>query len=107
VRTADFDFTLSDALIAHEPSERRDQSRLLVLRRRDGQIEHRSFTDLLEYLNPGDALVLNNSRVVPARLRGFKPGSGGRVELLLLVEEHINDWWAMVRPGKRVRPGTK
>ena len=107
MRTDDFNFPLSDALIAHEPSERRDQSRLLVLRRRDGLIEHRSFTDLLEYLNPGDALVLNNSRVVPARLRGFKPGSGGRVELLLLAEEHTNDWWAMVRPGKRVRPGNK
>ena len=107
MRTADFDFPLSDALIAHEPCERRDQSRLLVLRRRDGQIQHRSFTDLLEYLQPGDALVLNNSRVVPARLRGIKPGSGGRVEILLLTEANTNDWWAMVRPGKRVRPGSK
>ena len=84
----------------------RDQSRLLVLPRHTGQIAHRQFPDLLEYLRPGDVLVMNNSRVIPARLRGRKPDTGGQIELLLLEECAVNDWWVMLRPGKRVRPGT-
>ncbi len=85
----------------------RDGSRLLVLHRGDGQTEHRRFTDLRDYLRAGDVLVLNNSRVLRARLRGHKPASGGQVELLLVDEVSPNEWWTMLRPGKRVRAGTE
>ena len=83
----------------------RDTSRLMVLRRQSGQREHRLFCDLAAYLTPGDALVLNNSRVIPARLRGAKMDTGGKFEALLLEEIGINDWWAMLRPAKRMRVG--
>ncbi|MGD0258653.1 MAG: tRNA preQ1(34) S-adenosylmethionine ribosyltransferase-isomerase QueA [Verrucomicrobiota bacterium] len=107
MRTADFDYELPPGLIAQVPAPQRDQSRLLVLHRRSGQVEHRRFRDLLEYLQPGDLLVLNNSRVVPARLRGVNARTGGQFEILLLEENAINDWWAMLRPGKRARAGTQ
>src|SRR5664279_4728047 len=107
MRTADFDFELPPELIAQAPTPRRDQSRLLVLHRGSGQIEHRRFRDLLEYLHPGDLLMLNDSRVIPARLRGVNAHSGGRFEILLLEENAINDWWVMLRPGKRARVGTR
>lgn len=107
LRTLDFDYVLPSELIAQQPAPQRDQSRLLVLDRATGQRTHRQFPDLLEYLRPGDTLVLNNSRVIPARLRGVKRGSGGQVEVLLVEETAINDWWVMLRPGKRVRPGTQ
>lgn len=107
VRTADFHFDLPPGLIAQHPAPRRDGSRLLVFHRPDGSLEHRQFPDLIEYLRPGDVLVLNDSRVLPARLRGTKPGSGGAVELLLVRENSPNDWWVMLRPGKRVRAGTR
>jgi len=106
MRTADFRYDLPDALIAQMPAARRDASRLLVLHRSDGRVEHRQFTDLAEYLRSGDALVLNDSRVLPARLRAEKTGSRGRIEVLLAEENAPNDWWALLRPGKRVRPGT-
>lgn len=106
LRTLDFDYLLPPELIAQHPAPQRDQSRLLVLDRMTGQISHRQFPDLLSHLGPGDALVLNNSRVIPARLRGVKQGSGGQVEILLVEENAANDWWVMLRPGKRVRPGT-
>src|SRR5262245_62289077 len=106
MRTADFDFELPKELIAQVPATQRDQSRLMVLHRESGKIEHRQFPDLLEYLRPDDVLVMNNSRVIPARLRGANSSSGGKFEILLLEENGVNDWWAMVRPGKRARPGT-
>src|SRR5205809_3977010 len=107
MRTADFDFELPAELVAQAPAAQRDQSRLLVLRRDSGEIAHRRFRDLLEYLRPGDVLVLNNSRVIPARLRGINTQTGGQFELLLLEENATNDWWVMLRPGKRARPGTQ
>jgi S-adenosylmethionine:tRNA ribosyltransferase-isomerase len=107
MRTADFDFSLPPELIAQTPAPRRDQSRLLVLERSSGQIAHRQFGDLLEYLRAGDVLVLNNSRVIPARLRGRNARTGGQFELLLLEQMLCNDWWAMLRPGKRAPVGTQ
>ena len=106
MRTADFDFTLPPELIAQHPAPRRDESRLLVLQRGDGQIKHRKFRDVLEFLRADDLLVLNNSRVIPARLHGQNAHSGGRFELLLLEETARNNWWAMLRPAKRARIGT-
>src|ERR1035438_1810171 len=105
--TADFDYELPSELIAQAPAPQRDQSRLLVLHRGSGQIEHRRFRDLPEYLRPGDLLVLNNSRVIPARLRGVNAHTGGQFEGLLLEENAVNDWWVMLRPGKRARAGTQ
>ena len=107
MHTADFDFLLPQDLIAQVPLPSRDQSRLLVLRRISGEIAHRRFPDLLEYFQPGDLLVLNNSRVIPARLRGANAKSGGEFELLLLEENQRNDWWCLLRPGKRARIGTE
>ena len=107
MRTADFDFGLPPERIAQHPAPRRDESRLLVLHRGEGRVEHRKFRDLLEFLRGGDLLVLNNSRVIPARLRGRNARSGGRFDILLLEENTGNDWWAMVRPAKRARVGTQ
>lgn len=107
MRTVDFDFELPPELIAQTPAVKRDASRLLVLHRASGKIEHRTFRDVLEFFRAGDVLVLNNSRVIPARLRGRNSKSGGEFELLLLEENALNDWWAMVRPGKRARIGTE
>ncbi|HTY87379.1 MAG TPA: tRNA preQ1(34) S-adenosylmethionine ribosyltransferase-isomerase QueA [Candidatus Acidoferrum sp.] len=106
VRTADFHFDLPQDLIAQHPAPRRDESRLLVLHRGGGGLEHRQFRDLPDFLRAGDVLVLNDSRVIPARLRGTNLRTGGLFEMLLLEENGRNDWWAMVRPGKRARPGT-
>jgi S-adenosylmethionine:tRNA ribosyltransferase-isomerase len=107
MRTADFDFELPPELIAQHPAPKRDESRLLVLHRDGSRIEHRRFPDLLEFLRAGDVLVLNNSRVIPARLRGVNARTGGKFEVLLLEENAPNDWWAMMRPGKNARIGTQ
>ena len=107
MRTADFHFDLPPELIAQQPAAHRDDSRLLVLQRKSGKIEHRQFPDLLEFLNPGDVLVLNNSRVIPARMHGKNSQTGGKFELLLLEENSKNDWWAMMRPGKRAKIKTQ
>ncbi len=107
MRTTDFDYELPQELIAQQPARERDQSRLLVLRRDSGEISHQRFRDLPEYLRAGDLLVLNDSRVIPARLRGVNVGTGGRFEILLLEEPAPNEWWAMLRPGKRARVGTR
>jgi S-adenosylmethionine:tRNA ribosyltransferase-isomerase len=106
-RTSDFDYPLPAELIAQEPVPARDQSRLLVVSRQGEPLAHRRFADLPEYLREGDVLVLNDSRVIPARLRGQNACTGGQFELLLLEENAPNDWWAMVRPGKRARVGTE
>ena len=107
MRTADFDFALPPDLIAQTPAAKRDESRLLVLDRSSEKIAHRKFRDVLDFFRAGDVLVLNNSRVIPARLRGHNAQTGGKFELLLLEENSANDWWAMLRPGKRARIGTK
>jgi S-adenosylmethionine:tRNA ribosyltransferase-isomerase len=107
MRTAEFDFLLPPELIAQIPMPERDQSRLLVVDRASGGITPGRFRDLLAYLRPGDVLVLNNSRVIPARLRGSNAKSGGQFEILLLEENSTNDWWVMLRPGKRARVGTE
>jgi S-adenosylmethionine:tRNA ribosyltransferase-isomerase len=107
VRTADFDYALPPQLIAQAPAPERDHSRLLVLHRHSRHVEHRRFGNFLEYLNHGDVLVLNNSKVIPARLHGMNVHTGGRFEILLLDENATNDWWVMLRPGKRARTGTQ
>ena len=107
MRTADFNFDLPPELIAQRPAAQRDESRLLVVHRKDGSLDHRQFRDLPGYFHTGDVLVLNNSRVIPARLHGANARTGGQFEMLLLEENEHNDWWAMLRPGKRARPGTQ
>ncbi len=107
MRTADFNFDLPPGLIAQHPAPQRDESRLLFLHRADGNIEHRHFRDLPGVFRAGDVLVLNNSRVIPARLRGVNARTGGKFEILLLEEKATNDWWVMLRPGKSARVGTQ
>jgi S-adenosylmethionine:tRNA ribosyltransferase-isomerase len=107
MRTSEFQFDLPPELIAQSPAPRRDESRLLVFSRPDGGLQHRRFPDLAEFLRPGDLLVLNNSRVIPARLRGLNSKSGGQFEVLLVEENAPNDWWVMLRPGKRARIGAQ
>src|SRR5882724_1939140 len=107
MQTDDFDFFLPADLIAQNPAPERDQSRLLLLQRDTGEMFHKNFRDLRDYLRAGDVLVLNNSRVIPARLRGVNSRTGGQFEILLLEENNFNDWWVMLRPGKRARVGTE
>jgi len=107
MQTADFFYELPPELIAQTPAVTRDASRLLVLDRTTGQTHHRNFTALPEYLQAGDVLILNNSRVIPARLRGRNQQSGGAFEMLLIEEVAVNDWWVLIRPGKRARLGTQ
>ena len=106
MKTADFDYELPERLIAQTPAEPRDHSRLLVVHRKDQSIEHRHFYDVIDYLHPGDALVINETRVIPARLTGVKEETGVPVEVLLLRRENTSDWEALVRPGRRLKPGT-
>ena len=106
MRTEDFDYELPEELIAQTPVEPRDHSRLLVVHRSDGSLEHRLFYDIAEYLQPGDALVINETRVIPARLLGVKEDTGVPVEVLLLRRENATDWEALVRPGRRLKPGS-
>lgn len=105
MKTSDFNYTLPNELIAQSPIEPRDSSRLMVLHRGRGTIEHRTFSDITEYLESGDVLVLNDSRVIPARINGRKRGSGGRVEMLLLHRAAPHTWEALVKPAKRVKTG--
>jgi S-adenosylmethionine:tRNA ribosyltransferase-isomerase len=107
MRTADFDFVLPDDLIAQQPAPERDAARLLVFHRDSSSIEHGYFRDLPNFMHAGDVLVLNNSRVIPARLRGANAKTGGAFEMLLLEENAANDWWVMLKPGKRARVGTQ
>lgn len=110
MRTDDFDYDLPDELIAQAPAEPRDSCRLLVLHRGDGSIEHKHFSDITGYLEPGDLLVANRTRVMPARLVGHKQGTGGVSETLLLKRREDVDslggaWECLVNPGKRLKPG--
>jgi S-adenosylmethionine:tRNA ribosyltransferase-isomerase len=106
LKTSDFDYHLPAELIAQAPLPRRDQSRLLVLERSARGIQHQSFPDLATCLRAGDTLVLNNSLVIPARLYGRKETTGARIEILLLEEIRTNDWWVLLRPGKRAPTGS-
>ncbi|MGN1414344.1 MAG: tRNA preQ1(34) S-adenosylmethionine ribosyltransferase-isomerase QueA [Anaerovoracaceae bacterium] len=101
----DFDYELPKELIAQTPSETRDGCRLMVVHRKDGSVEHRHFYDILEYLKPDDCLVLNNSKVLPARLFGVKEGTGAKIEFLLIKRIEGDTWETMVRPGKRLKIG--
>lgn len=105
--TKDFDFDLPEELIAQTPVEPRDTSRLLILDKESGEIEHRHFYDIIDYLNPGDCLILNDSRVLPARIYGIKEGTGARVEFLLLSAKGDDVWEVLAGPGKRAKPGTR
>ena len=107
MRTADFHYVLPPDLIAQHPAPRRDQSRLMTLDRVSGSIAHTSFGEFPASLRPGDVLVLNDSKVIRARLRGRKDRAGADLEVLLVEENFTNDWWAMVRPGKRAGIGTQ
>ena len=107
MRTSEFDYHLPPELIAQTPVDPRDSSRLLVLNRSTGGIEHRHFYEILDYLRPGDVMVFNESRVIPARLRGYREDTGGKVELLLLKQQSPGIWQALARPGRRLRPGAR
>ena len=106
MKTSDFDYSLPPEFIAQTPAEPRDQSRLLVLRRSDGSIEHHRFSEIIDFLRPTDVLVLNDTRVIPARLKGQK-GSGGKVEILLLRRLEPGLWEALVKPSKRIAVGDR
>jgi len=102
MKTSDFDYKLPPELIAQHPVSPRDSSRLMVLHRDNGWIEHRIFKDIIAYFNPGDVLVLNNSKVIPARLKGKRKESGADIEVFLLEELTINRWEVLLGPGKRM-----
>ncbi|CEN90569.1 tRNA preQ1(34) S-adenosylmethionine ribosyltransferase-isomerase QueA [Paraclostridium sordellii] len=107
MKTSDFYFDLPEELIAQTPLEDRSNSRLMVLDKETGDIEHKIFKNIIDYLNPGDCLVLNNTRVIPARLIGEKVDTGGKIEFLLLKRTDKDIWQALVKPGKRAKVGTK
>lgn len=106
MKTSDFNFNLPEELIAQHPLEKRDTSRLMVLDKATGEIEHKHFYDVLNYLNSGDTLVLNNTRVLPARLIGEKENTGGKIEFLLLKRIEGDKWECLAKPGKRAKIGT-
>ena len=107
MNTADFDFHLPEELIAQTPLEKRDSSRLLIVDRETGQFIDQHFDNIIDQLEPGDALVMNNTRVLPARLYGTKPETGGHVELLLLKNTQGDSWEVLAKPAKRLRVGTR
>jgi S-adenosylmethionine:tRNA ribosyltransferase-isomerase len=105
LKTSDFYYDLPKELIAQDPLEDRSSSRLLVLHRKSGRVEHRVFTDIVEYLKPGDCLVRNNTKVIPARLYGTRVDTGATIELLLLKRMENDVWETLVKPGKKARQG--
>ena len=115
LKTSDFYFDLPEELIAQDPLEDRSSSRLLVLDKESGNVKHQKFTDILDYLREGDCLVLNNTKVIPARLMGERILStsnkeevkGAQIELLLLKRRENDIWETLVKPGKKAKPGTK
>ena len=106
MRVDQFDFELPEELIAQTPLKDRDTSRLMVLNKKTGEIKHEVFHDILNYLNPNDTLVLNNTKVMPARLMGQKADTGAHIEVLLLKQEQEDCWETLVKPAKRVKVGT-
>ena len=107
MKTSDFYYDLPQELIAQDPLEDRSSSRLMVLDKKTGQVEHRIFRDIVDYLNPGDCLVVNNTKVIPARLMGVKEDTGAHIEVLLLKRKADNVWETLVKPGKKARPGAR
>lgn len=103
----DFDYFLPEEQVAQHPADKRDQSRLLIVDRKTGNLEHKHFYDIVDYLNPGDCLVMNNSKVIPARLFGTKEKTGAKIEFLLIKRIEGNNWEAMVRPGKKLHIGDR
>jgi len=107
MRVSDFYYKLPEELIAQEPIKERDSSRLLVLDKKSGEIRHEIFKDILKYFNSGDCLVLNNTRVIPARLLGEREDTGGKIEFVLLKRIEEDVWEVILKPGKRARPGAR
>ena len=105
MKTSDFSYDLPKELIAQTPVEPRDHSRLMVLHKESGEVEHRHFYDVIDYLNPGDCLIVNDSRVLPARLYGQKEGTCGHMEFLLLQNLGNDQWETLAKPGKKAKPG--
>lgn len=107
MKTADFYYDLPEELIAQDPLEDRSSSRLMTLNKMTGDVEHHIFKDIIDYLNPGDCLVLNNTKVIPARLYGNKVGTDAKIEVLLLKRKENNIWETLVKPGKKCKPGAQ
>ncbi|MBA4698699.1 MAG: tRNA preQ1(34) S-adenosylmethionine ribosyltransferase-isomerase QueA [Ruminococcus sp.] len=107
MKTSDFYYDLPQELIAQDPLEDRAGSRLLVLDKKTGKTEHHAFRDITEYLEPGDCLVINDTKVIPARLIGSKEGTGAKIEVLLLKRKENDVWETLVKPGKKAKPGTR
>ncbi len=107
ISTKDFYYDLPQERIAQTPLADRTASKLLVLNRENGEVGHRHFRDIIEYLNPGDCLVMNNTRVIPARLYGSKEGTGGKIEFLLLKRISLDDWEVILKPGKKAKVGSR
>ena len=107
MKTSDFYFDLPQELIAQDPLEDRSSSRLMVLDRKTGEIEHHIFKEVIDYLNPGDCLVVNNTKVIPARLFGSKEGTEAKIEILLLKRKENDVWETLVKPGKKAKTGTR
>ena len=103
----DFDYDLPEELIAQDPLEDRSSSRLMVLDKKTGEVSHHVFKEIVKYLRPGDCLVLNNTKVIPARLFGVKEGTMAKIEILLLKRRQNDVWETLVKPGKKAKPGTK
>ena len=107
MNVSDFNYNLPEELIAQDPLKKRSNSRLMVLDKITGEVEHKHFTDILEYLKKGDCLVINNTKVIPARLYGVKEDTGAAIEVLLLKRLDGDTWECLVRPGKKLRPGAR
>lgn len=107
MKRQDFYFDLPEELIAQDPLEDRSSSRLLVLDKETGETSHHIFKEIVDYLNPGDCLVINDTKVIPARLIGTREGTGAKIEVLLLKRKENNVWETLVKPGKKARPGTR
>lgn len=107
MKTSDFYYDLPEELIAQDPLEDRSSSRLMVLDRKTGEVEHHIFKEVIDYLNPGDCLVINDTKVIPARLFGIKEGTEAKIEVLLLKRRENNVWETLVKPGKKARVGAR
>ncbi len=106
MKTDDFDYYLPEELIAQTPLEKRDESRLLILDKKNGNIYHKKFYDIIDYLNPNDTLVVNDTKVIPARIIGVKEETGAVIELLLLKNTNSDYWETLTKPAKRIKVGT-
>ena len=107
MKVTDFDYYLPEELIAQHPNEKRDEAKLMILNRQTQKISHKIFKDIIDYLEPGDCLVINNTKVIPARLYGTKEGTNANIEILLLKKIKNDTWEAIVKPGKKLRTGAK